>query len=115
MKVEDRLSKLEAAVDVEVTSALSQTLKNVLDKHQQENEDSVKRMALEAVALALKPFPYYAQQHVLGVFNSRINQACLAHESHGYKRDQQMRWGHRLEPAPKVPLYDDLLGFEVER
>ena len=77
-KLSERVDVLEASaelIDQEALQALGGSVRALVERQRDKDQDQVKAMALEAVKNALNPFPDYARRHVVQVFTERLEGA----------------------------------------
>lgn len=107
--LKNRVAALEN-IDTEVINAVGSSLREIVQKNDDENQAVINNMALDLIKNVLQAFPEHAQKHVLSLFQKRLNKAHSVGYSEGississYRRDEK-------EPLPKI---NDLLGVWIE-
>ena len=90
-------------LDDEILGAVSGSVRAIIDNNDENNKDTIKALALEAIKNSLKSYPKYAIDNVFKVFNARIRAAeeIIRHNLDNYPT--------RLNRNNKKITMDDLL------
>lgn len=77
-----RIEDLENAVDTEITGAINQSMKRVIESHEIAIRNDVKSSSLASVKAHIDALPDYAAEHVWDVLQRFVNGAFIAGDQH---------------------------------
>lgn len=99
------------SINADVLNAVGASMNELLNKQKKAQEKEVEKMAFDAVASVLRPFPGHAQRAVLGAFSIMLRTA----ETIGYEkastRMQQSNFRGVGDPQEEFPTFTKLFGL----